>query len=157
MNILYTCSGNVFRSVFAEGYTKHLLKKYNIENVNVSSCGTIAEESFKIPKSIKELFKFYNIKEKDISNHIPKRINEELLKNADVVLVMDKTHIEFIEKNFPEFRSKTFLLKEYAGFLDKTEIFDPIGQPESVYFSTALDIKISVEALIKKFFNVNFL
>ncbi len=153
-SILYVCSGNVFRSVFAEGYTKHLLAKYNIENLNVNSCGIIAEKSFRIPSSIKKLFELYNIKEKDLSKHIPTKINEEILANSDLVLVMDRVEIEFIKKNFPQFFSKTFLLKEYVGFFSQPEIFDPIGQPESVYLKTAEEIKICVEKLVKNLYNL---
>lgn len=149
-NILFVCSGNVFRSVFAEGYTKHLLKENGLENINIFSCGTIAEEKFRIPESIKKLFKLYNIKEKDLSKHIPTKINEELLSTADIILVMDKSHLDFIKQNFKDHYSKTFLLKDFAGFYSQLEIFDPIGQPEEVYIKTAEEIKICIEAIIEK-------
>ncbi len=153
INILFVCSGNVFRSVFAEGYMKHLLRKNNINNkINVYSCGIFAEEKFKLPDSIKKLFQLYDIKEKDLSKHIPTRINEKLLSDAYLILVMDKTHIEFIKQNFSNYFNKTFLLKEYVGFYLQPEIFDPIGQPENVYLSTAEEIKICIEILTKKLY-----
>lgn len=155
-SILYVCSGNVFRSVFAEGYTKHVLAKYDITNIKVSSCGIIAQESFKIPQSIKKLFELYNIKEKDLSQHVPTRVNKELLSLSDLILVMDKTQIEYIKQNFPEFLPKTFLLKEYAGFFAQPEIYDPIGQPENVYLQTAEEIKLYVEIIVKKIVNINY-
>jgi len=153
--ILYVCSGNVFRSVFAEGYTKHLLAKYGVEDVEVKSCGIIAQESFKIPKCMYKFFELYGIKEKDLSTHIPTKINEELLKTANIVLVMDKTHLEFIKENFAEYFSKTFLLKEYAGFFTNSEILDPINQPESVYIKTVEEIKLCIEIIIKNFVKNN--
>ncbi|MCS7227758.1 MAG: hypothetical protein NZ839_02190 [Endomicrobia bacterium] len=152
-SILYVCSGNVFRSVFAEGYTKHLLTKYGIENIQVFSCGIIAEPNFKLPESIKKVFEIYKITEKNLANHIPTRISWTLLSSADLVLVMDNTQIDYIKKNFYEFISKTFLLKEYVGFLSQLEIYDPIGQPESVYLQTVEEIKICVEILIKNLVN----
>lgn len=150
MNLLYVCSGNVFRSVFAEGYTKKLLAERNITSVQVSSCGILAEKHFKIPESIKKLFELFQIKEKDLSAHIPTRISEMLLHSADLVLVMDLKQIGYIEQNFKEYRYKTFLLKEYAGFGTQPEIFDPLGQPESVYFQTAEEIKLCIDTIIAK-------
>jgi len=150
-SILYVCSGNVFRSVFAEGYTKHLLAKYGVDNIEVKSCGIIAQKSFKIPKCIYKFFELYDIKEKDLSTHIPTKINEELLKTADIILVMDKSQLEFIKENFDEYFSKTFLLKEYAGFFTNPEIYDPLGQPESVYLKTVEEIKLCVEIILKNF------
>mgnify|MGYP001772860117 CR=1 FL=1 len=153
--LLYVCSGNVFRSVFAEGYTKHLLNKYNILDVKVNSCGIIAQENFRIPSSIKKLFELYNIKEKNLAEHIPTRINAEILEKTDLVLVMDKGQFDFIKTNYPQFFGKTFLLKEYVGFFSQPEIFDPIGQPESVYLKTAEEIKICVELLVKNLYKIN--
>ncbi|MCS7230978.1 MAG: hypothetical protein RMJ67_02415 [Elusimicrobiota bacterium] len=148
--ILYVCNGNVFRSVFAEGYTLHLLAKYNIDSIKVYSCGIIAEEDFCLPESIKKLFKLYNIKEKDLSKHIPTRISQPLLEISDLVLVMENKQLDFIYKNFKEFFDKCYLLKKFAGFFSQPEIFDPIGQPESVYLQVAEEIKICVEIIIKK-------
>jgi Low molecular weight phosphotyrosine protein phosphatase. len=93
----------------------------------------------------------YDIKEKDLSTHIPTKINEELLKTADIILVMDKSQLEFIKENFDEYFSKTFLLKEYAGFFTNPEIYDPLGQPESVYLKTVEEIKLCVEIILKNF------
>ena len=153
--ILYVCSGNVFRSVFAEGYTKHLLAKYGVDNIEVKSCGIIAEEYFKIPKCMYKFFELYEIKEKDLSTHRPTKINKELLDTSDIILVMDRTQIEFIKENFAEYFSKTFLLKEYAGFFSNPEIYDPLGQPESVYLKTVEEIKLCIEIIIKNFVKYN--
>ncbi len=148
--LIYVCSGNVFRSVFAEGYTKKLLAERGINNINVFSCGIVADKSFKMPESIKKLYELYQIKQKDIHTHIPTKISEEILADANLILVMDMLQIEFIDKFFPQYRYKTFLLKEYAGFFSQPEIFDPIGQPEAVYLSTAEEIKICVEIVVEK-------
>lgn len=149
-SILYVCSGNVFRSVFAEGYTLHLLSKYNLKDVNVFSCGIIAQQSFKLPNIIKKIFEIYEIKEKDLSKHIPTKINQFFLSKSDLVLVMERAHLDFIYQNFKDFFYKSYLLKEFAGFFSQPEIFDPIGNPESVYLQTAEEIKICVEIIVKK-------
>ncbi len=149
--ILYVCSGNVFRSVFAEGYTKHLLTRYGVEDIEVKSCGTVAQENFKIPKCMYKFFELYGIKEKILEEHKPTKINKELLESANIVLVMDRTQFNFIKDNYPEFFNKTFLLKEYAGFFTNPEIYDPLGQPESVYLKTVEEIKLCVEIIVKNF------
>lgn len=148
--ILYVCSGNVFRSVFAEGYTLHLLSKNNIKDISVLSCGTIAQQNFKLPTVIKKIFELYRIKEKDLSKHIPTRINKNLVETADLILVMERSHLDFIYQNFREFFHKSYLLKEFAGFFSQPEIYDPIGNPDSVYLQTAEEIKLCVEIIVKK-------
>jgi protein-tyrosine-phosphatase len=153
MKITFVCSGNVFRSVFAEGYLKKLIAENKINNIEPSSCGTIAEPGFKIPKVLYTLFKVYDIKQKSLHTHIPTRITKEILNSSDLILVMDNTQLEFIKHNFKEFLFKTFLLKEYVGILSQQEIFDPIGQEETVYIKTAEEIKICLDILIKKFLN----
>ncbi|MCX7957162.1 MAG: hypothetical protein N2643_04635 [Endomicrobia bacterium] len=154
-SILYVCSGNVFRSVFAEGYTLHLLAKNSRRNINIGSCGIIADPSFVLPQSIKKIFSLYGIKEKQLTKHTPTKMNEYLLKTFDLILVMEKCHLDFIYNNFNDFFSKAFLLKEFAGFYSNPEIYDPIGQPESVYIKTAEEIKLCVEIIVKKYYNIN--
>ncbi len=152
MKITFICSGNVFRSVFAEGYFKKLVSSYAKEDVVINSCGTIAEPYFKIPKVLKKVFLLYKIDKKDIKNHVPTRISEEIICQSDIIFVMDRGHINFIQDKFKKYSSKTFLLKEYAGFFSQPEIYDPIGQSDIVYIQTAEEIKICLEIIIKKLF-----
>ncbi|MFQ3675444.1 MAG: hypothetical protein SNJ64_02750 [Endomicrobiia bacterium] len=153
MKITFVCSGNVFRSVFAEGYLKKLVEEKKICGIEVFSCGIIAETNFKIPKVLYKIFKMYNIKQKKLDEHIPTKVTETILQNSDIILIMDKIHLEFIKTNFNTFLYKTFLLKEYVGILSQQEIYDPIGQEEIVYIQSAEEIKNCIEILAKKLQN----
>jgi len=153
MKITFICSGNVFRSVFAEGYLKKLVSENEMDNMEIYSCGTIAEPEFEIPKVLYKIFELYDIRQKSLDEHIPTKITEMILQNSDILLVMDKTHLEFIKHNFKTFLFKTFLLKEYVGILSQQEIYDPIGQQEIVYIQSAEEIKMCIDILTKKLQN----
>ena len=150
MRITFVCSGNVFRSVFAQEYLKKLVFENRINNIEILSCGTIAQSNFQIPKVLYKIFNLYNIKQKSLEQHIPSKITESILDNSDLVLVMDKSHLEVIKNNYKKSLFKTFLLKEYVGILSQQEIYDPIGQEEIVYIQTAEEIKICLEKLLEK-------
>ncbi|GAG16284.1 unnamed protein product, partial [marine sediment metagenome] len=50
----------------------------------------------------------------DISQHHAQALQEELIKKADLILVMTNEHKEYIHKEFPFTQNKTFLLKKFA-------------------------------------------
>lgn len=150
MKITFICSGNVFRSVFAQEYLKKLAKEKNLSFVEIDSCGTIAQPHFKIPEILFKLLKVYGIDNFKKSEHKPTKICQEIVDKSDIILVMEKNHLEYIKKNFSSSCHKTFLLKEYAGFLSHLEIFDPIGQEKVVYIKTAEEIKNCLDIIIQK-------
>lgn len=66
----------------------------------------------------------------DISRHRARQLTEELLNEADIVLVMEKSHIEAISNILPQVRGKTMLL---GRWLDEFEVPDPYGKSEEAF------------------------
>jgi len=126
----------------AEYILKKLSKEKNL-NIEVKSAGTAGNPSYNIYGALAEVFNEEGI---DYSNHISKPVSKELLDWADMVLVMENEHKKFIEKFYPEYKNKVFLLTEYAK--DKGEIPDPIGMSKLFYRETFDRIK---ELIIKIF------
>lgn len=138
--ILFVCSGNTCRSVIAQYLLKDILSKKQITDFEVNSCGIIASSNFKVPQVVKEIFLEDGI---NFSGHTPTPLNFDLVKQADLILVMETWQKEVIISMFPEFKDKVFLLKEYVG--EKGDIADPIGGSEELYRQTYQELKRLIE------------
>ncbi len=146
-NILFVCTGNACRSVMAEAIFQSMIEARKIEGITVSSCGTNANPAYRVPPVVARLLAG---KEIDAGRHVSKQMNEEMAAAADLILIMDESHRQFIHTCFPSVEGRTFLLKKYAGEKKPYEIFDPIGQADEVYEGTAAVIERCLKKIIKK-------
>jgi protein-tyrosine-phosphatase len=145
--ILFVCTGNTCRSVMAQGLLKNMLRKEGIKDVKVNSAGIAALPSFAIYGVLEKVLKEEGI---EISNHKPTRVTADVVKDADLILVMERRHKDAILEMAPEVKKKVFLLKEFAGEKENLDIPDPIGQPEEVYRNRLQEIKGYLVKILKK-------
>jgi len=136
--ILFVCTGNTCRSVMAQGLLQKILKEEGIENVEVRSAGIAALPSYGIYGVLEKILTEEGI---EISNHRPIQITVDIVRDSDLILVMERRHKEAILEMAPEVKDRVFLLKEFAGETENLDISDPIGQPEDVYRKRLLEIK----------------
>jgi protein-tyrosine phosphatase len=93
----------------AEGLMKKRLKELGKDHIKVFSAGTGAMDGFAPTDETIEVMKMENI---DVSGYRSKHITEYIIKNSDLILVMEEAHKTLISEIAPEARSKTYLLKE---------------------------------------------
>ncbi len=136
--ILFVCTGNTCRSVMAQELFKKMLREQGIENVKVSSAGIAALPSYGISGLLEKVLKEAGI---EVSNHKPTQAAPQIVRDADLILVMERRHKETILEMAPEVKNRVFLLKEFANEEENLDIPDPIGQPEEVYRSRLQEIK----------------
>lgn len=88
MHIHFVCSGNTFRSRLAEAY----LKSKNIRGLRVTSSGVKAHENKNGPITwyAARLIKHHDLVH--FMSHGWTRTTQEFLKDADIVIFMDKKH-----------------------------------------------------------------
>lgn len=108
MNILFVCTQNVFRSLSAHKLAEKYLKDNNISGYNIDSAGTIAH-TWESPYS-HTLYKLKELGIKDLE-HTNKKVTKELVNWADYIIVMTRSHKEYIEANFGH---RAFLFNELA-------------------------------------------
>lgn len=144
--ILFVCTGNSCRSAMAEGIMKKMAE--GLENIHVSSAGVAAYDGMPASKEAILVMKNKGI---DISGHKSRRVTVGMLKQADLILVMDEGHRQNILNFVSGLDKKVFLLKEFSDERSGgLAIQDPIGLHISFYESVAGVLQKSIEGLVEK-------
>ncbi len=144
-NILIVCTGNSCRSAMAEGYLKKRLKELS-EHISVNSAGTAAIYGAGASPEAVRVMKEADV---DISGHQSKPIVSGMIERADIILVMEPYHRDFIIRLVPESRSKVFYLRQFSQDPADDIIPDPIGRGVDFYKQVKDIITDSLEGFIK--------
>lgn len=145
--ILFVCTGNSCRSVMAKFYLEKRLKDTGRNDITVFSAGVVGLEGMGATQEVIQLLRQDGI---DVSGHRAEKVSPEIIKQADLILVMERVHEEEILRLAPQAKNKIFLLKEFAKISQgDLEISDPIGKPLNIYEQTFAIIKEAIERIIK--------
>lgn len=146
--ILFVCTGNSCRSVMAEYLLKKMVKGRT--DVEVVSAGTGV---FINSSASSETISVLSREGMDASLHVSQPLNTVLLKKADLILVMTRTHRQQVLDWVPTVEKRVYLLREFASangdFGINMDIPDPIGKPAESYEECMLTIKDAVSKLVK--------
>ena len=147
----------------AEGIFKKMLRERKEDNrgFNIISVGISALPGM---RATPEAIKVMTEQGIDISRHIAIQVQEDLIKKADLILVMSNTHKDYIKTKFTFAKNKIYLLKEFAQIsefksIQKTdenyEIVDPLGRPIEFYRIVARQLKENLEKILDKILEEN--
>lgn len=122
--ILIVCVGNICRSPTAEHMLRVALAPSDIV---VSSAGLGALENHAIEKKARAVLES---KGHVLGDHSGTQLNSSLINDSDLILVMEKKHIDGVLKIAPEARGKVLLLGKWQN---NREIDDPYRQGKAAF------------------------
>jgi protein-tyrosine phosphatase len=132
MNILMVCTGNICRSPMAEGLLRQRLSQTRDGlQVSVHSAGTHGLDGEPAaPLAIRAAAEMGV----DISPHRARSLDQEMVRQADLILVMEPFHREIVTRALaPGEDHKVRLLAHFDDAADSDSIEDPYQRPLAAY------------------------
>lgn len=123
-SILVVCTGNICRSPIGERFLRRALP-----NKKIDSAGTGALVGYDADGSAIKIAAQNGL---SLEDHKGQQFTSSLARQYDLILVMEKSHIEQICRIAPEVRGKTMLFGQWLGHRD---IPDPYRKSEEAFAS----------------------
>lgn len=113
-NVLVVCTANICRSPLAEVVLREALPNLAVESAGVAALvGEPADPNARAVALEHGL---------DVSSHIARQLDAQLIVNNELVLAMEAQQISWIVQQFPHARGRVFLLGHWS---DESEVPDP--------------------------------
>jgi protein-tyrosine phosphatase len=114
-SILVVCTGNICRSPMAEGFLRRSLAARGATPIELASAGTHGwDGSGATPESVEAAGE----RGADISAHLARRVNGEMLASADLVVAVSAEHRAGAVALAPQAAARAFTLKELVRLLE---------------------------------------
>lgn len=140
-NILTICVGNICRSPVAEA-----LLKDRLPGCKVWSAGLHAVVGHGAEATAREIAEQYGL---DLSAHRAQQVAGWMCTHADLVLVMEASHQQELQKLYPLARGKIRRLGEF-GPQGAFEIADPYRQPRAAFEASHAAIALGVDEWVRR-------
>jgi protein-tyrosine-phosphatase len=128
----------------AEGLIKEMLSEAMQARISVSSAGTHAIHGNRASDFAVQVMQAHGV---DIAGHRARMLSRPMLKQADLVLVMEKNHLNYIR--FMSFlrMKKVHRISEFDKNDEPYDLPDPIGGNMEQYRASALLLKTCLKGV----------
>lgn len=132
--LCFVCTANRTRSAYLAGYLTHFLKQYRpsgLKKLHVVSAGTRAVEGGRANDVVALVAQQNGF---SLRNHKALALDRHAVRQADLILVMEQEHKNYILEHWPDAANKTFRLMEYGwthhadGPAESLDVPDPTGK-----------------------------
>ncbi|MGF1788263.1 protein tyrosine phosphatase [Photobacterium swingsii] len=120
--ILVVCVGNICRSPSGEYMLKKLLPTKEIASAGVGAL--VGKPADKIAAQVAQEHGI------SLDGHVAQQVTSDLCRDYDLILVMEKGHIDAVANIAPEARGKTMLFGQWIG---QKDIPDPYRQSREAF------------------------
>lgn len=121
-NVLTVCTGNICRSPFAEAVLDRRLP-----DLQVASAGIAALDGWGADDTARRIADELGY---PLDGHVARQADSGLLRDSDLILAMDRGHLNWLRGQFPQARGKIYLLGHWEG---EGEIVDPYQRDEAFF------------------------
>lgn len=134
--IIVACKANITRSAYLHGYMEQYLKDhypYARKKIKILSAGVKARSGGSASSVVKHVAKLNGF---SLRGHHSDPFTKKMVKNADVILVMEQWQKDDLIERFPKAKEKIFIMMEYLWHgeeRDIRDIPDPTGQNTADY------------------------
>lgn len=150
----------------AEGITKDLiLDEFNSHGevlpIKVMSAGTIANDGSPASDFAVKVSAHHGI---DISSHRSRHLSEKIIRDADLILTMEKYHTNIVKqicpmidnvyelKSYEHETEQVFVKNLKINDVENIEIMDPIGMSLNVYMDVFNELREEIARVSRKIF-----
>jgi protein-tyrosine phosphatase len=131
-HLIIVCTANRTRSAYFAGYLKHYLAQYRpsaLKRIRITSAGTKASGGGRVNDVVALIARNHGF---SLRQHAAERLSDHLVKHADLILVMEQEHKDFVLEKWPEAKEKVFRLMEYGwqgeDAVETLDVPDPTGK-----------------------------
>jgi len=140
-SVAFVCKGNICRSPFGAALLARACPA-----LRVTSYGLDAADDCPAEPAAQSLARAYGV---DLDAHRTRRLDDEVMREVDLLLVMEAWQASAIERRWPAARDRVRLLGDFLP-APPFGIEDPWGQPEPVWRSAYQRIDASIVRLAQR-------
>ncbi len=131
-HLVIVCTANRTRSAYLAGHLNHYLSQYRssaLKRIKITSAGTKAAGGGRVNDVVALIARNNGF---SLRQHTAEPLSDNLMKNADLILVMEQEHKNFILEKYPDAQDKVFRLMEYGwqgeDEIETLDVPDPTGK-----------------------------
>lgn len=131
-HLVVVCTANRTRSAYFSGYLQHYLSQYRpgaLKRIKITSAGTKAASGGRVNDVVALIARNGGF---SLRQHTSGPLSDSLVKSADLILVMEQEHKDFILEKYPDAKDKVFRLMEYGwqgeDEIETLDVPDPTGK-----------------------------
>ncbi|MDC1499061.1 low molecular weight phosphotyrosine protein phosphatase [Amylibacter sp.] len=106
-NLLVVCTGNICRSPVAE-----FVLRDRFPDIDVRSAGLHALVGRDVDRASATAARHLGVR---VTPHAARQFTTQIGSEADLILVMDRGHLEEVRNLFPDYSAKCFVLRHHCG------------------------------------------